>query len=79
MRTPTVGVHHNVELNPNVLDPATVIFGFGRRICPGRLMAYDTLWIAIVSILASFDVSSVVGADGKPIVPNAEFTESFFR
>ncbi|KAE9394855.1 cytochrome P450, partial [Gymnopus androsaceus JB14] len=38
------------RLNLHVMDP-TSGFGFGRRICPGRNMAFSTLWITIASVL----------------------------
>uniref|UniRef100_A0A8H7XP64 Cytochrome P450 n=1 Tax=Psilocybe cubensis TaxID=181762 RepID=A0A8H7XP64_PSICU len=37
-------------------DDTVLTFGFGRRICPGRHMASTTVWLAIVSILANFDI-----------------------
>ncbi|KAI0041989.1 cytochrome P450 [Auriscalpium vulgare] len=57
----------DVYTNPDVfmperfLDPSTpdpeAAFGFGKRKCPGRFMATDTLFIAIASILATFDIT----------------------
>lgn len=47
-------------------DP-DITFGFGRRACPGRLMALDTLWLAFASILASYDISHV--SDTNSAVP----------
>ena len=32
-------------------DPARAVFGFGRRICPGRFFADDSLWLTIASTL----------------------------
>ncbi|RPD77315.1 cytochrome P450 [Lentinus tigrinus ALCF2SS1-7] len=43
-------------LDPDVLDPAEAAFGFGRRVCPGRHMAYDTMWIAIVCVLVCLEL-----------------------
>ncbi|KAK7025110.1 cytochrome P450 monooxygenase 67 [Favolaschia claudopus] len=40
-------------------DPARAAFGFGRRICPGRYFADDSIWIAISNILQVFTISSV--------------------
>ena len=40
------------------LDPATLAFGFGRRICPGRVLADATVWLVIAQTLAMFDVAS---------------------
>ena len=43
------------QSNKNVKDPFLAIFGFGRRICPGRFMAASTIWIAVASVIAAFD------------------------
>ncbi|GLB43241.1 putative cytochrome p450 [Lyophyllum shimeji] len=45
-------------------------FGFGRRICPGRHFADDTLWIAMATILATISIAKAVGNDGKEIIPD---------
>jgi len=37
-------------------DPAEIVFGFGRRACPGRFFADASLWLAIARILAVFDI-----------------------
>ncbi|KAJ7189263.1 cytochrome P450 [Mycena filopes] len=63
----------NGKPNPNVRDPQTV-FGFGRRICPGRHLAKSTLFIAVASILSSFDIIKAVDTDGQPIEPTFEFS-----
>jgi len=39
-------------------------FGFGARRCPGRLFAWDSILLAIVGILAVFDISPT--EDGLP-------------
>ncbi|KAH9039868.1 cytochrome P450, partial [Lactarius pseudohatsudake] len=36
-----------------------VAFGFGRRECPGRFMARESVWAAIVGVLAAFEISPV--------------------
>jgi len=48
-------------------------FGFGRRICPGRYLADASLWIACVSILATFTISKSIDKDGEEITPDATF------
>ncbi|KAF8988340.1 cytochrome P450 [Cyathus striatus] len=55
-------------------DPRNYIFGFGRRICPGRHLGDATMWIAMASILAAFKVSPTM-KDGKPIIPNPKYHE----
>lgn len=51
-------------------------FGFGRRICPGRHLADDSLWIAIATILATISVSKAIGKDGREITPDATVVTS---
>ncbi|KAJ7888842.1 cytochrome P450 [Mycena leptocephala] len=55
--------------NPAIRNPDAA-FGFGRRMCPGRHMATSSVWIAVASILATFDITKAVGEDGKVIEPN---------
>lgn len=38
-------------------DPRTMVFGFGRRICPGKELADVSLFLAVASILSVFNVS----------------------
>ncbi|KAL4798677.1 cytochrome P450 [Aspergillus venezuelensis] len=37
-------------------DPHTLVFGFGRRICPGRVLADRTIFLAIAQSLAAFEI-----------------------
>ncbi|KAJ7142235.1 cytochrome P450 [Mycena epipterygia] len=64
------------KLNPDVRDPQAA-FGFGRRICPGRHMAMSSVWIAVVSILAVFDITKAVEDDGQEIEPTYEYSSDF--
>ena len=54
-------------------DPRNFIFGFGRRICPGRFVADNALFITIAQSLAVFDVTKAVDANGKTIEPEVKF------
>ncbi|KAJ7101797.1 cytochrome P450 [Mycena epipterygia] len=38
-------------------DPTKICFGYGRRICPGRLLADSTVFMACSAILAVFNIS----------------------
>ncbi|KAJ6570546.1 cytochrome P450 [Mycena vulgaris] len=49
-------------------------WGFGRRICPGRHLASASLWMAIAMMLATLDMSTIIGPDGEEVVPKVEFT-----
>ncbi|KAJ7654696.1 cytochrome P450 [Mycena polygramma] len=62
----------NGKLNPAIRSPDAA-FGFGRRICPGRHMAHSSVWITIVSILATFDIAKAVDEDGRIIEPTHEY------
>ncbi|KAI0715623.1 cytochrome P450 [Cerioporus squamosus] len=55
------------KINPTVRDPRSVIFGYGRRICPGRHFVDASLFIYIASILHTLDVSPPLDDDGQPI------------
>ncbi|KAJ7750812.1 cytochrome P450 [Mycena metata] len=57
-------------LKPGVPDPIAA-FGFGRRICPGRYLADNTILMAIVSTLHLFDI--VPKANAKEV----HFTTGF--
>ena len=67
------------ELNPEVRDPEPAIFGFGRRVCPGRYASYESLWMIVACTIASLKISKAKNADGLPITPSAEYTDGFVR
>ncbi|EEU37635.1 uncharacterized protein NECHADRAFT_53484 [Fusarium vanettenii 77-13-4] len=51
-------------------DPYTFVFGFGRRICPGRILADNALYVNIAQSLAVFDITR-----GDPVAqPEIRFT-----
>lgn len=58
-------------------DPSVAAFGFGRRICPGRYMALDSVWLTIARALAVFHIGRVVGPDGREVVPGEEYNRGF--
>ncbi|VUC24201.1 unnamed protein product [Clonostachys rosea] len=51
----------------NEPDPVSDVFGYGRRICPGRFFADSSLYINIVQSLSMFDFRHAVGNDGQEI------------
>ncbi|KAJ5425370.1 Cytochrome P450 E-classgroup I [Penicillium sp. CMV-2018d] len=53
--------------------PQKFVFGFGRRICPGRFLADTSLFLIISKSLAVFDIAKRVGEDGKEMDLLAEF------
>ncbi|KAH7374847.1 cytochrome P450 [Plectosphaerella cucumerina] len=54
-------------------DPSQFVFGFGRRICPGRLLADNALYLSIAQSLAVFDIGKAVEG-GVEIQPEVKFT-----
>ncbi|KAG5650135.1 hypothetical protein H0H81_000558 [Sphagnurus paluster] len=67
------------KLDPDAKDPASIAFGFGRRICPGRHMAFSAVWITMASIIATFDISKAVDNDGRIIEPSLDITPIYNR
>lgn len=53
-------------------DCAPVIFGYGRRICPGMHLADAGLFIYAARILAVFSIQPLKDASGKPVPPSLE-------
>ncbi|KAJ5753209.1 hypothetical protein N7520_010126 [Penicillium odoratum] len=45
-----------LKVNPE-MDPHGFVFGFGRRICPGRILADITVWLSVAKSLAVFQIS----------------------
>ncbi|KAJ3764225.1 cytochrome P450 [Lentinula raphanica] len=64
------------KINPLIKDPDTALFGFGRRICPGRFMAFSSIWIAIASMLAVFDITKPLDENGCVVEPTYEYIPS---
>ncbi|KIJ28079.1 hypothetical protein M422DRAFT_784656 [Sphaerobolus stellatus SS14] len=55
-----------------MLDPYLAVFGYGRRICPGRDFGDDSAFIIIASILATLDISPPPDETGRAKVPTCE-------
>ncbi|KAG7054432.1 O-methylsterigmatocystin oxidoreductase [Colletotrichum scovillei] len=58
----------------NEPDPTDEAFGYGRRICPGRFLADESLFITIACLLATFDISMAVDDSGNGIAPQIATT-----
>ncbi|KAH7097919.1 cytochrome P450 [Auriculariales sp. MPI-PUGE-AT-0066] len=67
------GRYLNGETNPSLNpDPRASIFGHGRRACPGRHLADASVFLVIVTSLASFNISAPENSSGEP-VPEPRF------
>jgi len=67
--------------NPDkeVLDPRSFVFGYGRRACPGLHYADSAMFMAIVSILAMFDLSRAHDEYGNVIEPDQIIRTGIFN
>ncbi|KAG6021239.1 hypothetical protein E4U40_005441 [Claviceps sp. LM458 group G5] len=48
-------------------DPKDHVFGYGRRRCPGRYLADDTLFLTISRIIATMNVTAKLDDQGRPV------------
>lgn len=60
-----------LDLN-SIPDPRILLFGFGRRICPGRHFADAAAWMAVSTVLYCFRISPEKDENGWDIPPNGE-------
>ncbi|KAJ3928523.1 MAG: cytochrome P450 [Lentinula lateritia] len=59
--------YDGTKVNP---DPRKFVFGYGRRVCPGQLLADDTVFISIVTILALFDIGPLTSGEEPKYTPH---------
>ena len=55
------------------------VFGFGRRVCPGKAFAEVNVWLLMANIVATMDIEKSTDEMGKPITPSTEYVGSFVR
>ncbi|KAJ7078024.1 cytochrome P450 [Mycena belliarum] len=58
------------ETKPADPDPTKICFGFGRRICPGKLLADTILFLACSALLAGFEITKA-RENGVVVEPRA--------
>ncbi|KAI0030105.1 cytochrome P450 [Vararia minispora EC-137] len=54
---------------------SSTVFGYGRRICPGRYLAQLSIWLATVSLLSCFEASHAKDDLGENIPVSADYTD----
>lgn len=54
-------------------DPRTWTFGYGRRVCPGRYVADNALFVTIAQSLAVFKIEKLVDENGQVVEPELKF------
>ncbi|KAK1228114.1 hypothetical protein PQX77_008849 [Marasmius sp. AFHP31] len=86
-----MSIDEDVYSNPEAFDPSrflpkpegkgephfTAVWGFGRRMCPGRHFADLAIWHAIACTLATLEVVPKTDEMGNPKLPEVAFTEGF--
>lgn len=58
----------------NLPDSRDIVFGYGRRACPGRQFADSNIWLAIASMTATLHIAKALDEDGGEITPPYEYT-----
>lgn len=66
-------------LNSNVRDPENLVFGFGRRVCPGKWFALESVWIAIARVLSVYEIGEPTHLDGSVPRSEGEFASGLIR
>ncbi|KAF9263040.1 cytochrome P450 [Marasmius fiardii PR-910] len=61
------------------LNPELLAFGFGRRICPGRYFAINTVWLTITYLLTGFTMAKEVDEEGKEVDLVPGYTDEALR
>ncbi|KAI5361638.1 Putative cytochrome P450 [Septoria linicola] len=54
-------------------------FGFGRRLCPGRNIARNTIWLVMARIIRAFDLRHATDDRGQQIDVDADSMETGFN
>ncbi|KAL6864553.1 O-methylsterigmatocystin oxidoreductase [Trichoderma novae-zelandiae] len=57
----------------NEPDPRWAVFGFGRRVCPGRYLADSSLFLNLAALVAVFNIDKATDDRGNVMEPRLEF------
>jgi len=63
------------ENDPDVRDPDSAVFGFGRRICPGRHLSDNSLYLIVSRLLAVYDIKPAIDDQGDTVGVKPEFSD----
>ncbi|KAF8630710.1 hypothetical protein AX15_002762 [Amanita polypyramis BW_CC] len=61
------------------IDPRKLVFGYGRRVCPGAHFAESSVYLSITGILALFNIRKAVDQNGQEVTPRFDFTTGITR
>ncbi|EPS93950.1 hypothetical protein FOMPIDRAFT_48762 [Fomitopsis schrenkii] len=60
-------------------DPRKFVFGFGRRLCPGRMLADSSIFLAAANLLAAFDIRPAQENGTLDLLSPSSFTSGIVR
>ncbi|EPQ52446.1 cytochrome P450 [Gloeophyllum trabeum ATCC 11539] len=60
-------------------DPRGPAFGFGRRVCPGKDIAENNIWISTASLFYAFKITPAIDENGREIPIDSTFAEHSVR
>ncbi|KAH8100092.1 cytochrome P450 [Cristinia sonorae] len=60
-----------------IVDPKNYIFGFGRRLCPGRDFADTCVFLVLASIVSTMNIQKAKDECDSQIIPPLQFTDGF--
>lgn len=66
-------------MDSEVARQVDALFGFGRRVCPGKGFAESSIFLIMSNIIATMNLTKAVDEAGVPITPPVEYTKSFIR
>ena len=61
----------------NLRPASDSLLTFVCRKCPGRYMAFSSIWITVASILATMDITKTIDANGNVVEPSGEYENLF--
>ncbi|KAF9645975.1 cytochrome P450 [Thelephora ganbajun] len=67
------------KMDTEVARQVNAVFGFGRRVCPGKAFAESNIFLIMSNIIATMDLTKAVDEAGVPITPPVEYTKSFIK
>jgi cytochrome P450 len=64
-------------LGPSASELRYHAFGYGRRICPGRHIAENSVWLNMAKLVWGFDITAADDSVGRGVDPDKGWTTGF--
>ncbi|KAF7333200.1 Cytochrome P450 [Mycena venus] len=68
-----------LNLDSEMEKVTNIVFGFGRRQCPGKSLAENITFAIAATVFATCDIIPEVDEDGNDVIPNVVYTSGIFR